>query len=202
MRRGVAQANTVVDWDLERLHVLYSIKSASYIAQNAWGDPLRAGAYWSVPQGPFPVVAKAVVSGAIRFPAKGKVARLIRDYVANGPASLAWELTPFSFVVDWLVDTRVVLGELDALLQGATIEVTNHTLSYKYSVALNASYENVSWGPSSGTLVSEQGLTGWRYAFKYYERYDEPLPSGIAVNIRVGKRQALLSASLLLQRLL
>lgn len=41
---------------------------------------------------------------------------LLRRYLANGPASLAWELVPFSFVVDWFVNTSVLIGRLDDIL--------------------------------------------------------------------------------------
>lgn len=46
------------------------------------------------------------------------------------PASVAWELLPFSFVIDWFVDVGSVIGSLTDL---AGVEVTDVQLNTKFS---------------------------------------------------------------------
>jgi hypothetical protein len=72
-----------------------------------------------------------------------KAQYLLQRVGSSGPATLAWERIPFSFVFDWFVDTRNVLNTLDNLLTGGQKNILAMGISEKYHVQLNQRHINV-----------------------------------------------------------
>jgi hypothetical protein len=117
---------------------------------------------------------------------------------ATSPASLAWELVPFSFVLDWFVDLRGTLQALDKLVGFSPYKVSSFTRSYSYE--LQSDYYLETYSPCNGSLL--QRLRQCSASYRHYERSagvsNSALPSW---NPRFGKNQAGISAALIAQQL-
>jgi len=126
-----------------------------------------------------------------------KLSYLINRFGAGGPADFAWELVPFSFVIDWFIDTSSVIGYLDDKLNSDRLEVLNLSKSMKYELETDV-FRDVYDG-STNTLVESSKL-----GHVLYRRYlRQPLGKTyyIGLSDRFGKKQTALSVALLLQRL-
>jgi hypothetical protein len=120
---------------------------------------------------------------------------MMSRFGVTGPASLAWELVPFSFVVDWFVDLRGITDRLDNLLTGNTKKILDICLSEKLDMTGKTSVRNYGGYTSSndGEVIQETQL-------KYYHRSLGVAPSIVAPSGRFGKKQASLLAALLYQQ--
>jgi hypothetical protein len=121
---------------------------------------------------------------------------LVSRFVTS-PASLAWELVPFSFVVDWFVDLRGTLGLLDKLMGFSPYEIVSFTRSHSYHCAVQCYLETLS--PCNGS-----SLQSFRQCSVEYKHYDRSIVGGGSLptfNPRFGKNQAAVSAALIAQRL-
>lgn len=122
--------------------------------------------------------------------------RLLGKYGVSGPASMAWELVPFSFVLDWFIDSSTLLGKIDSALTGGS-KITDISYSYKWKYHLDVSITGYKeWRPAEGNRV-----VSW-VELSYYLR------DGYTGNIdlvfwssRFGKRQRNLSIALASQQL-
>jgi hypothetical protein len=115
---------------------------------------------------------------------------------ATSPASLAWELVPFSFVVDWLVDVSGALRLVDKIVGFSPYEIVSFTKTRSYGLYTQAVLDvrTPCGGGSIGSYVSN-------HKYSYYER---SLVSGSAMPIwrpRFGKNQAAISVALITQAL-
>jgi hypothetical protein len=126
-----------------------------------------------------------------------KLSYLINRFGAGGPASFAWELVPFSFVVDWFIDTSSVIGYLDDTLNSDRIEVLNLSKSMKYELETDV-FRDVYDG-STNTLVESSKLG--HVVYRRYMRQPLGKTYYIGLSDRFGKKQTALSVALLLQRL-
>lgn len=95
------------------------------------------------------------------------------------PASVAWDLVPFSFVVDWFVDVGGYIGGLDGLL-GCAIEEPYSTelrrgsgvKDVKSRVSVNVPFEQNSWVGSTGVrLTRTLGLPPYHFIFPTFPRF-------------------------------
>jgi hypothetical protein len=111
----------------------------------------------------------------------------------SGPASLAWELVPFSFVLDWFVDLRGVFNLLDNALTGNRKKVVDVSFSQKFDLTLREIFH-----PASPYASGQDGTTTATHRVRYYHR-EIPTVSLIGLSGRFGKKQALLTLSLLHQ---
>jgi hypothetical protein len=120
------------------------------------------------------------------------------DRFSSSPASLAWELVPFSFVADWFVDMRGILRELDTLVGFQPFEIVSLTKSFTYKVRTNARL--VFRTPCNGSTIMD--LTAGSHLFSHYERSHlssrQLFPEW---KVRFGKNQAAVSAALITQKL-
>lgn len=117
---------------------------------------------------------------------------------ATSPAQLAWELVPWSFVVDWFIDLRGALRALDGLLGDSPFEVIAFTRSFGYHVETNVSYRVKN--SCTGAFITDETCGNVR--FKHYER--SPVSSSATWPTwkpRFGKNQAGISAALIAQQL-
>jgi hypothetical protein len=117
---------------------------------------------------------------------------------ATSPASLAWELVPFSFVLDWFVDLRGTLRNLDKLIGFEPFKISSFTRSFSYELQSDYYLETLS--PCNGSQL--QFFRQCSGSYRHYERSTGfttgALPSW---NPRFGKNQAGISAALIAQQL-
>lgn len=134
----------------------------------------------------------------------------------TGPASLAWELVPFSFVADWFVNTQELMSRLDNTLMGDRKTILdmwttqNHDLLlpvfiHKYGDrkinfepeghALDIMYDRKAVYDSLHTL---KGCIGYTRRVLYHRKPID-MTFQVVPSSRFGKKQAALSASLLYQ---
>lgn len=119
---------------------------------------------------------------------------------ASSPASLAWEITPWSFVVDWFVDLRGVLRQLDRVLGTEPYETTSLTKSLSYHLETNIFHKYYTSCVNQTEPLNDQ--RSGRAEFLHYER--SVVSAGGTVpqwKPRFGKNQAGISAALIAQKL-
>jgi len=116
---------------------------------------------------------------------------------ASSPASLAWELVPFSFVVDWLIDVSGALRAVDKLVGFKPYEVVSFTRSRSYHLGSIATHGHYS--PCNGSALN------WFQASAEFKHYERSLVSKQAIlpawRPHFGKNQAAISAALIAQAL-
>jgi hypothetical protein len=116
---------------------------------------------------------------------------------SSSPASLAWELVPFSFVADWFVDVRGALTGIDRLLGHKPYEIISCTASESYNVASDIILDLRS--PCGGA-----NMRTFKAAHEYRHYTRNPISGGDILptwKSRFGKNQAAISAALIAQRL-
>lgn len=117
---------------------------------------------------------------------------------SSSPASLAWELVPFSFVLDWFVDLRGTLSAIDDAVGGIPFDIVNFTRSYSYELAANV--DHTFRETCAGGVLSKSNVGQVRYL--HYERIPVSTSSSKPLwNPRFGKNQAAISAALIGQQL-
>lgn len=124
-----------------------------------------------------------------------KLSYLINRFGAAGPASFAWEMVPFSFVVDWFIDTSSVVGFLDDKLNSDRLEVLNLSISRKYELETDV-FRDV-WDGSVNALVESRKRGS--VVYRRYMRSELAKAYSIDFSERFGKKQMLLSVALLRQ---
>lgn len=122
---------------------------------------------------------------------------LMTKFVATGPASLAWELIPFSFVLDWFVDIRNITDRLDNLLTGANKQIVDVCISRKtdYNIAgtLHLGYD-----PAVVVIADENNLL-YKDKVTHYTRSPVFDFNQVGYSGRFGKKQASYLAALIHQ---
>lgn len=111
---------------------------------------------------------------------------------ASGPVSLAWELVPFSFVIDWFVDLSSVIGFYDDLLTGWHKTVIDASISTTYSHRANYRWSpGYRWNtPIDGTFVAQTHT-------EYYNREPFTPVHRPSLNVRFGKNQIAIASALI-----
>lgn len=126
-----------------------------------------------------------------------KLDYVLERFVASGPVSLAWELVPFSFVLDWFVDLSNVIGAVDNVLKGRPRDIYDSWWSEKIQFDVDIVHKDNRPGWISRT---HDGVTVADNNISYYHRqYLDPVIT-IGASNRFGKKQATLSAALLYQQ--
>jgi len=126
-----------------------------------------------------------------------RVQYLINRFGSGGPASFAWELVPFSFVVDWFVDTTSVVNWLDSLLENDRIETLSLTRSRLYCLECDA-FKSVS-RTDDHTVIASYKLGS--AINQMYERVPLVRTTYVDTARRFGKKQTAIALALLRQRL-
>jgi len=118
--------------------------------------------------------------------------------LATGPASLAWEKVPYSFVVDWFIDARSWLRYLDDAIMAPPYKVVAFTRSESY--VLNTDVFLAKFSPCNGTPVYDTSCGSVRFQ-NYVRSVVQPGFSYPTLNHRFGKSQAAIMAALIGQKL-
>jgi hypothetical protein len=118
---------------------------------------------------------------------------MMARFGVTGPASLAWELIPFSFVVDWFLDLRHITNSLDNLLTGSPKRIVDICMSDKIRWTDTAVL-------NSGYVPSTQGTVMGRVVNSSYTRNPVLSYNKVGLAGRFGKKQASLTAALLYQQ--
>jgi hypothetical protein len=119
---------------------------------------------------------------------------LMQRFISAGPASALWEAIPFSFVLDWFVDTSRIIDSLDNALTGSTKSINDISLSQSYSIR----YETYVTQRTGEYLSMANGLFANTW-FQFYHREPVVISSIAGASGRFGKRQATYLAALLHQ---
>jgi hypothetical protein len=150
--------------------MMHPARGGSYIIKGRAIDVVNSK---TVSSAPFPTTTDIFVDSrrseyAVRFTlTKPSALQSLGNYTSLNPASIVWELTPFSFVADWFIDIGGYLRNLETALlymnNISSIRRTNTRLwncdslcvggSGVVSVNLNARYRYVFKNRSSPALV-------------------------------------------------
>lgn len=84
------------------------------------------------------ITGSVIVKYKARFKIKMETSRLFSRLGLTNPASLAYELTPYSFVLDWLLPIGDYLNNVDAFA-GCELESVTKTTFYKWTVVFDRS---------------------------------------------------------------
>jgi hypothetical protein len=119
---------------------------------------------------------------------------LLARRLSTGPATLAWEVTPFSFLFDWFVDIRGLLMTLDNAVRREPFKVVGATRSLTYEVSNHGRTEALG-NCYSGQVLAEEDAGSVMY--RHYERQSMPQQQLVAWNPK-GTASRLTSAIALL----
>lgn len=103
-------------------------------------------------------VVKQIVAGHARVTLSGQVVAVnstvasLRDYGVINPAAIAWELIPFSFVVDWFIGVGDYLNNYTAL-SGITWKNLSRTTT---RVGTRVETMRTSWGTIGGVYYGSK----------------------------------------------
>jgi len=123
---------------------------------------------------------------------------LLNKFGSGGPASFVWEQIPYSFVVDWFLDTRPVINALDNLLRGNSKQINDICVSEKWT------------GIAGGVLTDEYAagkfvddshrVECFSSTLSVYTRKPVSYQPKLVKSGRFGKKQLLLSWDLICQK--
>lgn len=181
---SIGDANTVIDAINEKLEAIQDImygksKFTAYKKQIVYRDLL--GQLGSI----FFVHGKAVYTGKIQYTSKCYYRYLgVPNYIQRlgfDPKDLfnvLWELTPWSFVVDWFWDIGGLL----------------HTLAYEHSLVSLGNYVSVKFDEK--LVITADNVTAWQYTVKcppsrmwlhqeeLLRRVNQPVPAMPQFNVK------------------
>lgn len=140
-----------------------------------WRDTSHSADVWL---GPLQEKAKVRVQVSGRIDPNANALRQLNQLGLLNPASLAWDLTPWSFVVDWFVPIGPVLSALSA---PAGLIFVAGSCSSKIQVSGPYTWANTSWrgaGPTGDYSTSETDASGsvWKQGYRRKTYGNWPLP--------------------------
>lgn len=124
---------------------------------------------------------------------------LLRRFGTAGPFNLVWELIPFSFVMDWFIDTSMLFNQLDNLITGDLIQIEDIQVSYTEQYQSLAYLRSRKDGKGWASDLDGQ-RESWHIARRYH-RYQADKMLYLTLSGRFGKKQGLLTAALITQAL-
>jgi len=118
--------------------------------------------------------------------------------LSTGPASLVYELIPYSFVIDWVLDVRSLLMSLDNLFGPNPIKTVSLSKSEKIRCLAMKTHTVYSNCTQREFLRTDVGSS----EYSSYERVGLTRSNYLGLSHRFGIKQALLSLSLVYQKLI
>lgn len=182
-------ADESVRYSLNRLQRV----SASYV------ERLSDGAFYSsVPNRRYPFKRTGVKGVKLGLVLDVPSSRFdIARWTSLNPASIAWELMPYSFVVDWFYDIGGALRSFETALAYGSRFKTGYRSNFVYgSHRASLAYD----GPYQGTRLVYTGVN--ESNLKYFSRtklLSYPFPRPPSFEVKMGWRRLLSSAALLAQ---
>lgn len=174
------------------------LKISSYPEQGGGGNVGDGSSYWHGQVHYLKVPRRVVTIVGQRLGTKSEsdysdaITYFLRRYGSEGPASFLWERVPFSFVLDWFVDTSTVLESIDDLIVGEKARVLSACYSESYTAIVSAIHH-----PTATWLSSLDGQVVAQTELNHYIRQPTPpFPLG-RWSGRFGKRQFVHSVALL-----
>jgi hypothetical protein len=125
---------------------------------------------------------------------------LLSRFGVTGPTALAWELVPFSFVVDWFVDLRNITDRLDNLLTGSNKSILDICVSDKTEYTNTLVLKLSTHGAPVDLVVPQDGQLMCKDIVSLYHRSPSNQPPLVRLAGRFGKKQASLLAALVHQK--
>jgi hypothetical protein len=125
---------------------------------------------------------------------------MMKRFLSAGPASALWEAIPYSFVLDWFVNTSAVIDKVDNSLTGGVRRVVDGCVSTKLVVE---GVSKVLLPQYNTNYVRTQTMDGREFGRSEISEYHRlpALPSfWIGKSGRFGKRQGSLLGALLHQK--
>lgn len=125
----------------------------------------------------------------------------VSRFTSMNPLAIAWELVPYSFVVDWFYNIGGYMEELETAL-GSGLEFVRgyetYTHRYLNKVLVPPQSQNIGWWAVTSTLSPMHGRE--YYVEKHRIRlYDTPLPFFPKLEAKLGAQRLLSAAALLRQ---
>jgi hypothetical protein len=112
-------------------------------------------------------------------------------------AEIAWELIPYSFIVDWFVDTSGLLQLIDDSLGLDPIQTISITKSRKWQGEIDVFRDVYGYGTGNLKVAGRKATT----SYSYYERWPLGRSNYVGPSNRFGNKQMLLTLALARQRL-
>jgi hypothetical protein len=124
-----------------------------------------------------------------------KLHYMVARYVATGPASLAWEKIPYSFVLDWFVNLTGIIDAIDGAITGTSAKIEDSWYSERWSYLADVVHHTrpLYW------VTNADGLAVARHEVSYYHRSWVDPTALVGINHRFGKKQASYLSALLHQ---
>lgn len=123
-------------------------------------------------------------------------------WTSLNPASLAYELTPYSFVLDWVINVGGYLRDLETSLMYANSFVSGYvTTGYACDATFSSSLTSVSTGYPRVTVVANASCSGRKISLTRSILGAYPAPRLPSFKVDLGADRLLNLAALLAQKL-
>lgn len=124
----------------------------------------------------------------------------LQTWTSLNPLSVAYELLPYSFVLDWIIDIGGYLRNLEtALLYSVSFVRGYMSTLWTYTSASTFTSNTRKWGGYTSTLIGQCSYSATKFDRVVLSGY--PFPQPPRFNTDLGSSRLLSTASLLRQRL-
>jgi hypothetical protein len=173
--------------------MMHPARGGSYLIKGRAIDVVKNRTVTSVP---FPTTTDIIVDSrrseyAVQFTlTKPSALQSLANYTSLNPASIVWELTPFSFVADWFIDIGGYLRNLETALL-----YMNNMSSIRRTNTRLVTFDSKCVGGSG--VVSVNLKANYRYSYKNRSSPALVLPSLPRPKFDLGWRRFVSAGSLL-----
>lgn len=124
----------------------------------------------------------------------------LANYTSLNPVSIAWELLPYSFVVDWVYDVGGYLRNLEnALLYDQSLLHAYYTITGSHQT--EARYTQTYTPPGTKWIYSQKLAANSREIYKSRVKVGSLVPRPPRFEVKIGWERAMNGAALLAQHL-
>jgi hypothetical protein len=210
-KRKAGQAQVVSAKSVGTLTCTLGPGALGYYGVDSPPSNYSGGLWWHGPvqnTGPLPtrtVRVKGIDKTSYQTDVFSDIDMIMKTLITTGPATLAWELVPFSFVADWFVNTSALLDKIDNAITGNTKKIIEMWVTERWEGNVLMYFHPYGSFYNKYTSSFDNSLIGTRKS-SYYHR--KPIGDISIVGLadlkkflsgRFGKKQVALSAALLHQ---